>query len=502
MNTQDAYNELVVLFRELNVIGGISGILGWDQRVVMPPKGSTKRSRQVSWLRGESHKRITNPKIGELLSILEEDRNSLNAGQLACLREWRRTYEKQTKLSPELVKELTKTRIESYQIWVQAREEDNFTLFEPILGKMIDLQRQVADSFGYEKDIYDPLLDSFESHMKTSEITVILDKLKKRLVPFVQRIFDKIPSGDNQLVSNNIWPIEKQKEFTTLIIKQFGFDFEAGRIDPTVHPFCSGQYGDVRVTTRYKEHDFRASLLALMHECGHALYGQGLNEEHWGTPLGEAVSSGVHESQSRLWENFVGRSRHFWVWALHLMKQYFPDQLVDYNLDQIYRAVNEVKRSLIRVEADEVTYNLHIILRFELELGIFHNEIKIHDLPHLWKEKSKSYLGIEPPTDREGVLQDVHWGEGLFGYFPTYSLGNIIAAQWMNTIEQQIPNLYSQFEKGDFSELLNWLRKNIHQKGNLLISTDLVKDITGNPIDPDFLMDYLERKFTPVYLES
>lgn len=499
--SKQAMAELKQLMNEVTLIGSTAAVLGWDERVYMPRNGSAHRANQLAYLSGLRHEKFTAPVVGKLLEQVEgtalvKDPISVDA---VNIREIRRVYDKATKVPKKLVEEIAHTETVAQNAWVEARKKNDFKSFLPHLEKMIGLKIKYAEAVGYDEVIYDALLDDYEPGASTKSVTAVFKEFREELVPFVKKILNAPKKPDVSILERE-YPVDRQRIFGEAVAAAIGFPFSDGRLDVTVHPFCTGiGPGDCRITTRYNARHVNEALFGTMHESGHALYELGLPREHYGMPMGDAVSLGIHESQSRMWENMVGRSKPFWKHFYALAQGTFHEALADVKLDDFYFAINDVRASFIRVEADEVTYNLHIMVRFELEQGIISGEIKPKDIPAAWNEKFTSYFGITPKTDREGCLQDVHWAAGLFGYFPTYALGNLYSAQFFAKAKQDIPDLDEQFEAGKFDTLLSWLRKNIHSQGQRYRSEDLVKVVTGKKLSHKPLMAYLERKFKPLY---
>jgi carboxypeptidase Taq len=500
-----AYDELRTLARDAALLGSVEALVSWDQETYMPPAAADFRSEQSAALAGITHQKRTNPRIGELLSQCEADR-TLTADEASPaarnLREMRRLYDKKTKLPTSLVAELAKVGSQAQEAWKVARADNDFPAFAPWLTKMLDLSRQKAECYGVPPggEIYDALLDDYEPGGRAAEIEKIFNPLGDRLSALIKGLLDKGKAPSDAPLHCKIDPA-KQNQFGNFVIAALGFDPKAGRLDVTTHPFCSGiAPGDTRLTTRYRDEKFTDALYGTMHECGHGLYEQGLPKtDHFGEPLGDAVSLGIHESQSRMWENFVGRSREFWVWALPHAQKTMGSGLEKFTVDDLFRATNLVQRSFIRVEADEATYNLHVMLRFGIERAMLRRDLAVKDIPAVWNERFEKLLGVKVPDNRRGCLQDVHWSFGLIGYFPTYTLGNLYAAQFWEKINADIPDLPAQMSKGQFGALLAWLRTNIHEHGQRYRAGELCQRITGKPLSADPLLRHLERKLRPVY---
>ena len=498
---EKVYQQTRRLVHEASILGSALAVLGWDERTYMPKMGGAYRAEQIRVLSGMLHERATDPKLGENLekltqSELAADRESDTGATVYWLK---REYDKRVKLPKRLVEELAETAVLGQQAWVTARAENNFETFRPLLEKTLDLKREEADALGWEECRYDALLDDYEPEAKTAEVAEVLAGLRDALVPLVSAIAASEKRPRSEILSRR-YPIEDQKKLGFTVSETIGFDFSRGRIDTTDHPFCTGLGPkDCRITTRYDEHHFSGAFFGTMHESGHGIYDQGLPEAEYGLPLGSAISLGIHESQSRMWENCVGRSAAFWEFFYPKVRELFSTSLADVSRDDFYFAINEVKPSLIRVEADEVTYNLHILIRFELERALLDGDLPVPDAPGAWNEKYRTYLGIEPPSDAEGVLQDVHWSAGLFGYFPTYALGNLYASQFIARAAADLGDLDSHFRSGEFTPLRDWLRENIHRHGRRYSASALVQRVTGKPLSHAPLIDYLKAKLGPLY---
>ena len=491
------YDAVMKLVREVHVLGSVEELLAWDQETYMPPKGVHARAEQHAAVATVRHERQTQPRIGELLENL--DGRLDDPIEQANVREARRDYDRAVKIPAELVGRIAKATSLGQQAWAEARKASAFDKFSPNLSELLDLKRQVAELLGYEGEPYDALLDEYEPGARSAEVAEVFAALRGPLSEFVRQLADAPNKPDGSIVHRR-FPRAAQEKFARKLAELIGFDFERGRLDVSVHPFCSGATPlDVRLTTRYHEDAFAPAMFGVLHEAGHGLYEQGLPAEHMFTPAGTAVSLGIHESQSRMWENFVGRSRAFWEFAYDDCRAAFPESLGDVPLNDFVRAVNCVKPSMIRVEADEVTYNLHVILRFELERDMVSGRLAVKDIPEAWNAKMQELLGITPADDAEGCLQDIHWSMGGFGYFPTYALGNLYAAQFFAAAQRAIPDLTDRFRRGDFNTLLEWLRANIHRHGMRYRAGELVERVTGAPLSIEPLMDYLRAKFSPIY---
>lgn len=497
----EAYDELIRQVKEVAVLESCGSLLHWDQQTYMPSKGSAHRAEQLALIAGLVHDKFTAAEIGELLATAEGGGQTKEAGsvQAVNVREIRRGYDREIKIPPALVRELAKTCALAQDVWVEARRKSDFGLFRPWLEKVVALKRQQAEALGYSAVPYDALLDGYEPGEKAARLTALFADLQQDLVPLVRAIGESGRRPDSACLHRE-YPIARQEAFGKTVAAAIGFDFEAGRLDVTTHPFCSGiGPGDTRLTTRYNPNDFGDAFFSIMHEAGHALYDQGLNAEHYGTPMGTAVSLGIHESQSRLWENFVGRSRAFWEGYFPKAQEAFPQALADIDLDTFHFAINEVQPSFIRVDADEATYNLHIVLRFELEQALIHGDLKPGDVPGAWNERFRRLFGMTPPDDARGCLQDIHWSGGGIGYFPTYTLGNLYAAQFFAQAQKELGDLGGHFQRGEFRALKDWLNAKIHRQGQRYRAAELVAVVTGEPLNPRFFLDHLRIKFGPLY---
>lgn len=501
MNAQAAYDELIRRSKELSTLASCSSLLGWDEQTYMPPGGAEHRATQLALLAGLHHERATDPKLGGLLGEVEA--STLIADPLSVpavnVRELRRTYNRLTRLPRALVEELARTTSRGHQEWVTARHERDFNRLRPSLETIFALKRQEADCLGFQDQAYDALIDEYEPGARSKDLAALFAALRAELVPLVAAIAASKKSPDRSIMTRE-YPVDRQKIFGETVAAALGFDFRRGRLDTTEHPFCSGiGPGDTRITTRYDPRQFADAFFGILHEVGHGLYDQGLDPSHHGTPMGEAVSLGIHESQSRMWENVVGRSRAFWTYWFPLARQVFREALTDVTPEAFYAAINIVEPSLIRVQADEVTYNLHVLIRFELEAALLSGDLPVADLPGAWNEKYQHYLGVTPRHHAEGCLQDIHWSAGLVGYFPTYTLGNFYAAQLFAKANSDLGGLEGPFSRGDFASLLDWLRKNVHTPGQRFRAADLAQRVTGSPPDHKPLVKMLKAKYGELY---
>jgi carboxypeptidase Taq len=498
---QLAYERLCAHAREVAVLTSAQSLLGWDERTKLPPAGAEYRAQQMSYLAGLIHQRETSPQLGEWLvaladSPLAADPHSDAGADIVNLR---RDYQRKSKLPQSLVEELARLAVIGQQVWAEARKANDFARFQPLLERTVELKRQEAAAIGYNDTPYDALLDEYEPGAKTAEVARVLAQLRDQLVPLVAEIAASSRRPNLEPLKRR-FPKNLQETFGSRAVETIGYDFAAGRIDVTDHPFCTSLGPrDVRLTTRYDEHFLPGAFFSTLHEAGHGMYEQGLPAERYGLPTGQAVSLGIHESQSRMWENLVGRSRAFWEHFFPQAQTMFAESLRDVRLDDFYFAVNDVRPSLIRTESDEATYNLHILVRFELEQALLVDELRVGDLPAAWREKYRHYLGIEPPNDTEGVLQDVHWSSGAIGYFPTYTLGNLYAAQFFEQAGRELGDLHAMFGRGEFLPLRDWLRDKIHSRGRRYSAAELARRVTGKPLSHDALVRHLRGKFALLY---
>ena len=488
-----AYNKLLTMGEELALLADTTALLGWDQETKMPPKGVEYRARQIAYLSGKQHDLFVREEVGDWIAECESEITQEH--QLwPNVRDWRFDYDRATTLPTALVTEFQKTAALGKASWAEAREKSEFKVFAPHLERLIELSREKAECFGYEECPYDALLENFERGARTEELSDVFAELRADLVVLGKEIADRGPRVKADILEGD-YPLEKQQAFNREVAEGIGFDFEAGRIDAAVHPFCSGVGPrDTRLTTRYDERDFTSSLFGVMHEAGHGMYDQGLPEEGHHTPLGRAVSLGIHESQSRLWENHVGRSPEFWSFWMPKAVEYFP-HLKKLSVEEMVHAVNRSAPSLIRVEADEVTYDLHIMLRFELERAIFDGDLSVEEIPSIWNEAMRDMLDLKVPDDAGGCLQDIHWSMGMFGYFPTYSLGNLNASQLVSAAKTDCPEIDRQVAMGDCTALLAWMREKIHEEGSRLLPGDLVKNATGKSTDSSAHLKHLKDRY-------
>jgi carboxypeptidase Taq len=500
-SARDAYDALLGELRELKIISSIHSVLNWDEQTHLPPKAAEYRAEQVAYLAAMVHRRFTSPKVGELLATLESSDlvKDADGDPAVNVRETRRAYDRAVKVPESLVKEQSRLAILAQPAWVEARKHADYAAFAPWLTKTLDLKKQEVQCLGYDEHPYDALLDDYEKGATTAQITQVFGQLREPLVDLIHRIGESKRRTPVEILQRR-FPRDAQEKLARDAATAIGFDFDAGRLDVSVHPFSSslGPH-DSRITTRYDENGFGDALFGVLHETGHALYNQGLPNEYYGTPRGSYVSMGIHESQSRLWENLVGRSRSFWKYLMPKARTAFPEALAGVSDDDWYRAINDVRPSFIRVEADETTYNLHIMLRFELEQAMIAGTLAVDDIPAAWNEKMQKYLGLTPPDAAKGVLQDIHWSFGGIGYFPTYTLGNLYASQFFEQARTDLGDLDAQFARGEFRPLLDWLRAKVHGQGQRYRSRELVRHVTGRAPSAEPLLAHLHRKAQDVY---
>ena len=485
---------------EVDDLGRAASVLSWDQQVNMPPGGNEGRGQQLATLSKLVQEKFTSDEVGRLLEDLKQEFEGTDpdSDEAALIRVTARNYEKAKRVTPEFIREQAVVSSQAFQGWMEARSKADFSIFQPHLEKVVDLVQQYIAFFPPGDHPYDTLLDNYEPGMKTEEVKAIFDSLRPKQVKLIKAIAASKQVKDAFLFKK--YNEKKLIDFGVDVISRFGYDWNRGRQDRAPHPFeTTFNVNDVRITTRYEEDNPLATLFSTMHEAGHAMYEQGVNPAYERTPLSGGTSLAVHESQSRMWENLVGRSLPFWEHFYPMLKKTFPAQLDGVSLKSFYKAINKVEPSLIRVNADEATYNLHIMLRLELEIGMVEGTIAVKDLPEIWNTKMKEYLGIVPPDDAKGVLQDIHWSGGAIGYFSTYALGNLVSAQLWEKIRKDIRDLDDQICKGNFSELLAWLRSNIHRHGHKYDPQDLVQHVTGSRITPEPYIRYLTKKYSEIY---
>jgi carboxypeptidase Taq len=501
MRARAAYEELIRRTRDVAILSSCIELLEWDELTYMPRAGAIHRGDQQALLAGLYHERASDPRIAELLSELECSTlvsDSLSPSAVN-VREIRRAYDRITRLPRALFEEMARVTTLAQHEWEAARHSSDFGRFQPWLERVVALKREEAESIGYETIPYDALLDEYEPGARSAEVAQIFTALWHDLIPLVDAI-RRSPRQAPVAILRREFPLEEQRALGEAVAAALGFDFARGRLDATVHPFCSAiGPGDCRIATRYTLHQFNDAFFSILHEVGHGLYEQGLDPDHYGTPMGEIPSLALHESQSRLWENFVGRSRAFWEYFWQLARKSFSHALGDVSCEEFYFAVNHVQPSLIRSVADEVTYNLHILVRFDLERALVAGDLRARDIPGAWNEAYEHYLGIVPSDDAQGCLQDGHWASGLIGYFPTYLLGNLYAAQLFAQANADLGGLSHAFARGQFNHLIDWLRDKVYRQGSRYPAARLIQHVTGTPTDYKPFVRALWRKYEELY---
>ncbi len=493
-----AFDELRARLAEITDLGKTMALLSWDQHVMMPPRGAAIRAEQMATVGRIAHEKFIAPEIGRLLDDVRgwAEQHEYDSLEASLVRTVTRDWEKARRVPPDLRAEMSRSAALAQPVWVDARQRNDFGAFLPVLRTNLDLRKRYIECFDVDDEPYDIVLDDYERGMRTKEVRRIFDYLKVHQAPLVKEVAAR---GGNK-PSAHRYDLEAQKTFELEVVRAFGFDDSAWRLDPTVHPFASGTgMGDIRITTRYFD-DHLGGLFGSMHEFGHGLYEHQVDPALERTPLARGVSLGVHESQSRMWENLVGRSLPFWRHFFPRLQELFGETVAGYDVERWYREVNAVEPTLIRVEADEATYNLHIILRFELEQAMLADEFPLEQLPEEWNRRMWEYLGIEVPDDTRGVLQDVHWSGGSIGYFPTYALGNLISAQIWEKVTADLPSLHDDFERGEFGGLRDWLREHLHRHGRKFTPAETLERVVGTPeIDPEPYVRYLREKLSAIY---
>lgn len=507
MNSSETLEQLNHKLREIHHLKDAAALLSWDQETYMPAGGGEARADQIATLQTLAHKGLTSPEIEDLLTTWIDPETGeghsqyalLDARTQALLRETWRDFNRARKLPSSFVNRLERECSLAQQAWTEAKGKNDFATFFPHLRTIVSLKHEETQHVGYSESPYNALLDTYEPGLTVTQIKPLFSRMREKLVPLLDNI-RQAPIQPNDALLHQPFDPDKQMTFCRMVLTRMGYDFQKGRLDLSAHPFTTSFHPtDVRVTTRVFEKDLPSCLFSCIHEGGHGLYEQGLPSDDHGTPLGEPISLGMHESQSRLWENCVGRSLSFWSYFFPHLQQTFPKQLSHTSLEEFYRAINTVKPSFIRAEADEVTYNLHIMLRFEIELDLLERRIEVEDLPTCWNEKMKDYLGIVPDRNSDGVLQDVHWSLGAFGYFPTYTLGNLYAAMLYDQANVDLPDFQSRIAAGELTALKNWLQAKVHRWGRQFTSEELIHQITGQSLNAEPFLQYVEEKIKTVY---
>lgn len=498
------YEALHRVSREARVLQGVSALLEWDAETYMPADGAGIRAEQLKILAGLVHKKKTGPVFSKALGKLIDIKSGnviaphLSSAQKAAVKEWRRAYVLQKALPKKFVEEFAGLTAQAMQVWHHAKEHNTFQQFAPFLDKLVAMSRKRAELLGYKEHPYDALLDLYEPHLTTKEVTTLFGHLRKSIKTLLKKITQAKPVDDSFLNGN--FSHSQQLEFGKVLLKAVNYDMAKGRLDLSAHPFSSSCHPtDSRVTTRIHPTGLMNSLMAVLHEAGHGLYEMGLPVEHYGSPLGEPISMGMHESQSRWWETRIGLSKPFWQHFFPQLKQYFKGQLDHVSLDAFYKAINKVEPTLIRVEADEVTYGLHVILRFELELALIEGSLSVREIPEAWNAKMQELLGITPKTNREGCLQDIHWAWGAFGYFPSYTIGNLYTSHLFQGFEKDYPDWQKRVAKGELAFINDWLAKSVYQHGHRYSSNELLKQATGKPFSAEAYTKYLTQKYASLH---
>ncbi|MFI5148561.1 MAG: carboxypeptidase M32 [Bacteroidia bacterium] len=492
-----AYERYKELLRRVADVQYATAVLNWDQETYMPPMGADLRAQQISTLSGIAHNLSISEELGDILLKLESD-SGLDPKEKKNISQSLKNYRLNKKYSQAFVEEISMAVSEAFQAWQKAKELNLFSIYAPKLEKLVRLKREECKIVGYTGHPYDTLLDQYEPGALTADLSILFADVRSQLVDFVKQIASS-PQNEDQFMFEH-YDKQKQWDFGLELLTQMGYNFEAGRQDISSHPFTTN-FGckDVRITTRIAENNLNEMIWSCIHEGGHALYEQGLPDSEYGLPSGEYISLGIHESQSRLWENNVGRNLAYWKCNLPRLKSVFPEQLKNVNPEAFFKAINKVRPSLIRTNADELTYHFHILIRFEIEKALIEGSIEVNDLPALWNAKYKEYLGLDVPTDSQGVLQDIHWSHGSFGYFPTYSLGSFYAAQFYNQAEKEIPHLEEQIIQGNMAPLLSWLRTHIHHFGKQYTADELCQHICGEKLNFKYFMNYARKKYAQLY---
>jgi carboxypeptidase Taq len=489
------------LVRKMKQYEEAVGLLYWDMRTGAPKKGLETRSEVVGELSTEIFRMAISEEMGSYLSVLTDPEHfgKLDATSSKMVKECKKDYDRSKKIPPDKYQAYVVLTSQSETIWEEAKNNNDFAMFQPYLEKIVATNNEFLELWGYEGDKYNTLLDMYEPGMTVEKLDQVFGALREKVVPLLQAV-QASPNHPQRSFLDQKFDKNKQKAFSELILRQMHYDFEAGRLDETVHPFATGlNPGDVRITTRYLPNDVTSALFGTIHEGGHALYEQNISADLIGTNLCAGTSMGIHESQSRFWENIIGRSRAFWDCYYEELQQTFAGQLDGIDVDTFYRAINHIQSTLIRIEADELTYNLHIMVRYEIEKGLINGTIAVADLPRVWNAKYQEYLGVVPASDSEGVLQDVHWSSGAFGYFPSYSLGNMYAAQITHTLKRQFPQFEEWIASGNLLPIKEWLAQQIYQYGKLLTPNEIITKVTGEELNPDYLVSYLENKYKAIY---
>ncbi|WP_374054136.1 carboxypeptidase M32 [Rossellomorea sp. FM04394] len=496
LETKDQFHDYV---KKMSAYNEALGLMFWDLRTGAPKNGAEQRSEVIGMLSSELFEMSTSNEMAAYLAKLTPVLNQLDEMTQKLLEECQKEYDRNKKIPASEYREYVVLQSKAEGVWEEAKEKADFTMFQPYLEKLVAFTKRFIDYWGYEDNKYNTLLDMYEPGVTVEVLDKVFGDLRDQIVPLVHKISDSENKPKTDFLFEH-FPKAKQKEFSLKILEQMGYDFNSGRLDETVHPFAIGlNPGDVRVTTKYDEKDWRTAVFGTIHEGGHALYEQNISKKLMGTPLCTGTSMGIHESQSLFYENFVGRDHSFWKQNYSLLKEYSMGQFDAVDLDDFYRAINESKPSLIRIEADELTYALHIIIRYEIEKGLFNDEMEVKDLPEIWNQKYEEYLGVRPSHNGEGVLQDVHWAGGSFGYFPSYALGYMYAAQFKRAMLHDLPHYEELLEKGDLAPIREWMTTNVHQWGKMKKPLEIIREVTGEGLNAQYLAEYLTEKYSKVY---
>jgi carboxypeptidase Taq len=496
LETKDQFYDYV---KKMTAYNEALGLMFWDLRTGAPKNGAEQRSEVIGMLSSELFEMSTSNEMAAYLAKLSPETNQLDEMTHKLIEECQKEYDRNKKIPSSEYREYVVLQSKAESVWEEAKEKADFDMFKPYLEKLVAFTKRFIDYWGYKDNKYNTLLDMYEPGVTVEVLDKVFGDLRDQIVPLVHKISESKNKPQTEFLFE-LFPKDQQKEFSLKILEQMGYDFDSGRLDETVHPFAIGlNPGDVRVTTKYDEKDWRTAVFGTIHEGGHALYEQNISKDLMGTPLCTGTSMGIHESQSLFYENFVGRDHSFWKQNYSLLKEYSTGQFDSVELDDFYRAINESKPSLIRIEADELTYALHIIIRYEIEKGLFNDEIEVETLPEIWNQKYEKYLGISPSHNGEGVLQDVHWAGGSFGYFPSYALGYMYAAQFKRAMLKDLPHYDDLLEKGDLAPIREWLTTNVHQWGKMKKPLEIIKEVTGEGLNAQYLADYLTEKYSKVY---
>ncbi|WP_026291329.1 carboxypeptidase M32 [Coprothermobacter platensis] len=496
VNHEEKISEIKSYMRKIELFGHALGVLSWDLEVNVPPGGVKGRSEVLGYLSGEMYKLMTDHVVGDYISWMEQE-NLDDPVEKAMLREMKKSYERLVKIPIDRYVAFSSLTSEAQAVWADARQRNDYEAFKPYLKQIIDFEKEFVGYLGYKENKYDTLLDEYEPGMTTAVLDKVFSELRDKLVALLRRLQEQGKEPDRRFLAGN-YPTEKQKELNHKALQLMGFDFQRGRVDISAHPFTTSFFnGDVRITNRYDESYFLSSLFSAMHEGGHGLYEQDISDSLYGTGLATGVSMGIHESQSRFYENMIGRSKGFWQFFYDTVIDVFPN-LKNATAEDIYKAVNTVEPSLIRTEADELTYAMHIIIRYEMEKAFINDEITVDEAPEVWNDKYEKYLGIRPSDNKDGILQDTHWAGGMIGYFPSYALGNLYAAQFLKAMKKDI-DVDELLKKGDLNPIHEWLKEKVHKHGSVYTPSELVQMVTGEPLNPQYFVDYLTTKLEDVY---